>query len=97
MHALFLAIAVGCLLAWVAVSAGLVPSPFCRVLVRVAAGEARVVRGALRAQQRMHLTDVIRESGLRGGFITLSSGNAVTFSLGIPGHLRQRLRNILLN
>lgn len=97
MHALFLAIAVVCLLAWAAVSAGLFPSPFCRVLVRVESGELRVVRGDLRAQQRMHLADVFRESGLRSGFITLSSGNAVTFSSGIPGHLRQRLRNILLN
>ncbi|HZP64854.1 MAG TPA: hypothetical protein VFB32_00975, partial [Rudaea sp.] len=73
------------------------PSPFCRVLVRIRDGKVRIEKGDLNARAKEHVADVVRESRIETGFITISQGRSVTFSFGFPSALRQTLRNILLN
>jgi hypothetical protein len=89
-------IVIGCI-SWAVISLGVLPSPFSRTLVRVRNGEIRIERGDLNARAKQHVADVIREFRVEKGFITISQGRGVTFSLGIPEASRQTLRNILLN
>jgi hypothetical protein len=76
---------------------GVLPSPFSRTTIRIRNGGIRISGADLPARARDHVADVIREAGLRSGFIVLSRHRQVVFSLGFPEALRQRLRNILLN
>ena len=85
------------LLLWIAIASGFMPSPFCRVLIRIGQGAVRLQKGSLSPRAKEHLADVVRESHLLKGFITISTGDRVTFSHQIPATIRQRLRNILLN
>jgi len=92
----FYLLVIGCI-AWAIISLGILPSPFSRTLVRVRNGEIRIERGDLNARAKQHIADVIREFRVKQGFITVSQGRGVTFSLSIPEAPRQTLRNILLN
>ena len=84
-------------IAWVSVLLRFFPSPFCKVLVRIQRGEICVKKGSLNARAREHISDVIRESHLEKGFIAISSNRRIEFSFGFPQHLRQTLKNVLLN
>ncbi|MFZ5637661.1 MAG: hypothetical protein ACOY82_13860 [Pseudomonadota bacterium] len=98
MIALFLRILIVAAVCWgLLVLLGVLPSPFSRTTIRIRKGRIRIAGVDLPARARDHVADVIREAGLRNGFITLSRHRQVVFSLGFPEALRQRLRNILLN
>ena len=84
-------------IAWVSVLLRFFPSPFCKVLIRIQRGEICVRKGSLNARAREHISDVIRESNLQKGFITISSNRRVEFSFGFPQRLQQTLKNVLLN
>lgn len=83
--------------AWAVTSFGLLPSPFSQTLLRIRDGSVRVEKGELKARAREHVADVVREAGLKSGFVAISRTRKVTFSSGFPESLRQTLRNILLN
>ena len=83
--------------AWILVLIGAIPSPFSRTTILIRDGQIRIRGADLPPRARDHVVDVIRETHLSGGFITVSSDVRVGFSRSIPEALRQRLRNILLN
>ena len=76
---------------------GVFPSPFSRILVRVRGGQILVEKGSLPGRAKDFLVDVLKNSGGARGFISVSSQGRVRFSSGIPGAVRQQVRNILLN
>jgi hypothetical protein len=74
------------------------PPPFdAAMLIRVRSGQLHLARGSLQSHAREHVADILREAGISRGFIAVTSANRVVFSRTIPGHLHQRLRNVLLN
>jgi hypothetical protein len=80
-----------------AVWLGFVPPPHATTLVRIRQGRIRVSRGRVRQHTQEFLSNIIAEAGVSRGFIAVTSGNRVSFSVGIPPALHQRLRNIMLN
>jgi hypothetical protein len=88
---------VGLLVLWLGVSGGCWPSPIAATVVRMREGKVVLVRGQLRSTTREDIAEVLASSGVRSGFITLSTAGEVRFSRTIPPGLHQRLRNVLLN
>lgn len=82
---------------WLLVGIGLLPSPFSRTTIRIRNGQIRIAGADLQPRARQHVADVMRETRLPAGFITLSADRRLKFSRSIPEGMRQRLRNILLN
>lgn len=67
------------------------------IVVRIRAGHVTVVKGALLPHARAGLAEVVRAAGIERGFLAVKRNREVAFSRNIPGELRQRLRNVLLN
>ncbi|HEU5071065.1 MAG TPA: hypothetical protein VFV96_11735 [Verrucomicrobiae bacterium] len=88
---------VALLVLWLGVSWGWWPSPRWATVVRIREGKVVVVLGQLRATTREDVAEVLASSGIRRGFITLSTAGEVRFFRTIPPGLHQRLRNVLLN
>jgi len=51
----------------------------------------------MRPHAKGQVLDVLKDSGISKGFIALTPGNRVMFSLGMPEKVKQRLRNVILN
>jgi hypothetical protein len=68
-----------------------------KTLLRIHQGNVRLERGALRQQTVGDVQEVLREAGVKDGFIAILSDNRVRFSRQVPVHLHQRLRNVVLN
>jgi hypothetical protein len=76
---------------------GLIAPPNARLLIKIHNGQLRVTRGQLRAQPREFISEILREAHVTTGFIAITFYRRAAFSRNIPGVIRQRLRNVLLN
>jgi hypothetical protein len=80
-----------------AVEAGYMPPLTTNTLIQVSNGAVRVAKGQLSARTMQHVTEILRESGVREGYIAVTSARRVAFSRMIPPQIHQQLRNVLLN
>jgi hypothetical protein len=84
--------------AWLlAVLLDFIPPPHAKILIKIHEGQFKVTRGQLRAQPREFISDMLQEAGIARGHIAVTYYNRAAFSRNIPGNIRQRLRNVLLN
>lgn len=83
--------------AFLTVWLGFVPPPGAAILIKIRNGSLDVRRGTLRLHARDCVAEILRDASVSHGFIAITSSNRVMFSRQIPGELRQRLRNVLLN
>jgi hypothetical protein len=80
-----------------AVEAGFIPPLTTNTLIQIRSGAVRVEKGQLSARTLQHVTEILRESGVREGYIAITSARRVFFSRMIPSEIHQQLRNVLLN
>jgi hypothetical protein len=78
------------------IEAGFIPSPVARVHLVVKNGKTDIVRGMLASRSRELVSDIIKNSDVATGFITVSGSSKVRFSRSIPGRIRQQLTNVVL-
>ncbi len=64
--------------------------------IEILAGIPRVRRGSLNAAALAAMADILRESRVPAGYVTISQDNRVAFSWHVPPALHQQLRNVLL-
>jgi len=76
---------------------GFIAPPNARLLIKIHDGRLQVTRGQLRAQPREFISEILREARVTTGFIAITFYRRAAFSRNIPGQIRQRLRNVLLN
>ena len=85
-------------LAWLAmIGLGFLPPPHASTLVYFRNGSLDVRRGRLKPHAREHVTNILHDASVTGGYIAITSDNRVYFSNRIPAAVHQRLRNVLLN
>ena len=90
-------IIVALLLGFALVRLGIIPPPHAALLIWIRGGQLYISRGRLRAQAREFLAEILRETGIKSGFIAMTPAKWVAFSPNIPASVRQRIRNVLLN
>lgn len=95
MHLLLLIAIV--LLLFGAVEMGVIPPFHAAVVLRLRAGELRVERGSMRGEAAAHVAAILRDAGVRDGYVAVTRGHRVYFSRSIPTDAHQQLRNVLLN
>jgi hypothetical protein len=84
--------------AWLlAVLLDFIPPPHAKILIKIHEGQFKVTRGQLRAQPREFVWDILQQAGITHGYIAITYYKRASFSRNIPGGIRQRLRNVLLN
>lgn len=66
-------------------------------LIRIRNGVPVVKKGEVRSDALEHVSQVLRDAGVTGGFIAVMSDNKMEFSRTVPPQIHQRLRNVLLN
>ena len=72
------------------------PPANSKLLILIRNGRCELEQGSLDTLGRQPVEGVIREAGVRAGFIALAE-NRVHFSPSIPSTSHQRLRNVVLN
>ena len=82
---------------FLSVGVGLLPPPHAITLIRIRQGQLEIRRCQMRPHAKGQVLDVLKDSGISKGFIALTPGNRVMFSLGMPEKVKQRLRNVILN
>ena len=81
------------LLVWL----GVLPPPHAVTLIRIRNGVPTVKKGQVRSDALEHVSQILQEAGVAGGFIAMMSDNKLVFSRKVPPEIHQRLRNVLLN
>lgn len=80
-----------------AIELGFIPPPTARVVIRLRHGTVDLERGQLSGRTLDHVAAILRDHGIREGYIAISGPNRIAFSRLIPGQVHQQLRNVLLN
>jgi len=76
---------------------GHLPPPNARSLIRIRNGKCFVLKEALPHHVTSSVTEILRQEGVKKGFIAITPTGRVKFSHHIPKALHQRLRNVVLN
>ena len=84
-------------LALLATWSGIIAPPHATLLLRVRPDSLIISRGRLKPYAKEYVVEILKDFGVRKGFIAMTPGNRVVFSRHIPASARQRLRNVLLN
>lgn len=66
-------------------------------LIEIKPGGIQLAKGRIKPSAREMVQEILTQSGVKDGFIAVSSGNHVSFSRHVPETVHQRLRNVLLN
>lgn len=74
-----------------------VPPPHAATLIRIRNGIPKVTKGNIRSDALEHVSQILHEAGVVGGFIAVIGDNKLVFSRKVPPQIHQRLRNVLLN
>jgi len=82
---------------FLAVLLGFIPPPSPKILIVFHSGKIQVTRGQLRAQPREFVAEILQQANVTKGFVAITHYKRAAFSRSIPGDIRQRLRNVLLN
>jgi len=64
--------------------------------IEIHSGAARVRYGQVDTRALSTAADILRDAGVRTGYITISNDHRVAFSWHVPPALHQQLRNVLL-
>lgn len=80
-----------------AIELGFIPPFHAMTLVRMRNGSVIVEKGNLRGNAPEHVQAILRDAGIRNGFVAVTNARRVYFSRRIPADARQPLRNVLLN
>jgi len=67
------------------------------LVIRIRRDSVRVVRGSVRSTVLADLTEILRRERISRGYLALNDSQRIVFSLNIPAHLHQQLRNVLTN
>lgn len=76
---------------------GILPPTNARCLIRIRDGRVFVSGEALPHHATNSIADILRNAGVKKGFIALTPNKRIKFSYQIPKAIQQRLRNVMLN
>ena len=69
---------------------------FAETVIVVAAGEARCIKGKFTSATLLEIGSIFDRDVSLNVEIWIGSDGRIQFSAGIPEHLRQRIRNVLI-
>ncbi len=80
-----------------AIEFGFIAPPTASIVVQIRNGDVRIERGSLNPGIVSHIASIVRQHGVREGYVAITRDRRISFSRMIPEDIHQQLRNVLLN